>query len=127
MRAKLVLIALPLAANLFAGSACAMTSPTSQKIDCRVVDGNKLPASSGGADALCAAIHQAAATDAANSRFSVEVQVLGRSSLAATLTTANGKTLPVQKFAVSDRELSRSSFERFAKALAGVVADADGR
>jgi len=33
----------------------------------------------------------------------------------------------VQKFAVSDRELTQSSFERFAKALAGEAAKADGR
>jgi hypothetical protein len=127
MWTKLALIALPLAVTMSPGSACAMTSPTSQKIDCRVVNGNKLPASSGGSEALCAAIAQAAATEAPNRRFSVEVRVLGRSSLAATVTTANGKTLPVQKFAVSDRELSKSSFEWFARSLAGEAAKADGR
>lgn len=104
-----------------------MNSPSAQPIDCRVINGNKLPASSGGADALCAAIIQAAATEAPHSRFSVEVRVLGNSSLAATLTTANGQTLPVQKFAVSDRTLNRASFYRFAKALAGEAAKADGR
>ena len=65
--------------------------------------------------------------EAPNSRFSVEVRVLGKALLAATVTTADGKTLPVQKFAVSDRELTKSSFERFAKALAGEAAKADGR
>ena len=127
MWTKLALIALPLAVTMSPGSACAMTSPTSHKIDCRVVGGAKLPALSGGPEALCAAIVQAAATHAPNSRFSVEVRVLGRSSLAATVTTADGRTLPVQKYAVSDREIDKSSFEWFGKVLAGEAAKADGR
>jgi hypothetical protein len=102
-----------------------MTSPTAQPIVCRVVDGNKLPASSGGADALCAAIRQAVDAGAMKSRFDVEVRVLGQSSLSATLTTASGKTLPVQKFAASDRALTRTSFERFAQALVDAAAKAE--
>ena len=62
-----------------------------------------------------------------NSRFSVEVRVLGSSSLAATLTTADGRKLPEQRFASSDRDLTKTSFERFAKALAGEAGKANSR
>ena len=101
-----------------------MTSPTSPLTGCRVVGGDKLPASSGGSEALCAAITKAAAAQAEGGRFSVEVRVLGSSRLAATLTTADGRKLPEQRFAVSDRSLTKSSFERFARALAVEVAKA---
>ena len=126
MLAKYAFLALPVAIVLFAGSACAMTSPTGPLTDCRVIGGSKLPASSGGSEALCAAIAKAAAQAEAG-RFSVEVRVLGRSKLAATLTTADGRKLPEQRFAVSDSSLTRASFARFANALAGEAAKAGGR
>jgi hypothetical protein len=127
MRAKLALIVLPLAGTWFAGSACAVNSPTRQPIDCRVVNGGKLPAESGGTEALCAAIARAAAEQPSAGRFSVEVRVLGTARLAATVTTADGKRLPEQRFAVSDRDLTKSSFERFARALAEEAAKAGGQ
>jgi hypothetical protein len=108
-----------------AGSACAMSSPT-PPVDCRVVGGGKLPAETGGADAVCKAISLAAGKVAPGRRFSVEVKVLGRSALAATVTTADGSILPEQKMASSDRSLTRGSIERFARALAGAVAQAPG-
>ena len=101
-----------------------MTSQNSPLTDCKVVGGNKLPASSGGSQALCAAIAKAATAQAEAGRFSVEVRVAGSSSLAATLTTADGRKLPEQRFAIMDRTLTKSSFERFAKALADEVARA---
>ena len=104
-----------------------MNSSTRQLAECRVLGGEKLPASTGGSEALCAAIARAAATDAPGRRFSVEVRVLGQSSLAATLTIADGTTLPEQNFAISDRSLTKGSLERFAKALVGEVARADVR
>lgn len=99
-----------------------MNSTSSQLVDCRVIGGDKLPAETGGPDALCAAITRAAAIGAPASRFSVEVRVLSNSSLAATLKTADGKTLPEQRFAISDRNLTKGSLDRFAKALVGAVA-----
>ena len=104
-----------------------MNSPSPQLIDCRVVGGDKLPASSGGSEALCAAITRAAAAEVPARKFSVEVRVLGPSSLAATLTTAEGKKLPEQKMAISDRSLTKGSLERFAKAIVGQLAHADHR
>lgn len=104
-----------------------MNESMPQMVDCRIVGGDSLPADSGGADALCAAIREAAAEQAPGSRFQVEVTVKGPSMLTATITTADGARLPEQKFAVSDRQLSRGSLERFAMALAGEVARAEAR
>ena len=98
-----------------------MNSPSRQLTECRVVDAGKLPQGAGGSDLLCAAIERAAAAEVPAARFTVEVRVLGDSSLAATLTTADGKILPEQKFASSDRVLNPDSIERFAKALASAV------
>lgn len=104
-----------------------MNSPTPPLVDCRIVGGDKLPADSGGPDALCAAIRQAAAEQVPGRRFTVEVRVLGRSALAATVTTADGTRLPEQKMAISDRGLTEGSLERFANALAGEVARTQAR
>lgn len=98
-----------------------MESSSRQLTNCTVVGGDKLPADAGGPAQLCAAIERAAATGAPHARFSVEVRVLSESSLSATLTTADGRILPEQRFATSDRNLTRSSLERFAKALIGEV------
>lgn len=92
-----------------------MDSPASQPARCRVVGGEKLPAASGGAVALCAAIERA--LSGANAAVTAEVRVLSSSMLAATL-TADGRTLPEQRFARMDRDLDGRAFERFAEALA---------
>ena len=111
IRAGILLVA----AAFLGGNACAMSAP--HHPHCRVTDGDKLPAGSGGPDALCAAIEQAVKDRAPNAAFSAEVTVLSSSMLAATL-TADGRKLPEQKFAIMDRQLDHSSFERFARALA---------
>lgn len=104
-----------------------MNSPTRQLTECRVVDAGKLPRAVGGADQLCAAIERAAAAGGLGERFAVEVRVLSDSSLAATLTTADGKVLPEQKFASSDRMLNPDSIDRFAKSLAIAISSAKAR
>jgi hypothetical protein len=124
MRVGIATIVLLLAAVAPAGSSCAMNAPSTQLVDCRVIGGDKLPAESGGADVLCAAIRQAAAEQAPGARFAVEVKVRGESMLGATITTANGTRLPEQKLAISDRALTRGSLERFARTLGGVMAQA---
>ena len=113
-------VLLVMAASL-SGGACAMASPSGQSTPCRVVDGDKLPDESGGAAALCTAIERAAAARAPGVAFTVEVKVLSSSRLAATL-TRDGHQLPEQKFASMDREQTRSSFERFAAAIADQLA-----
>ncbi|MBA3511197.1 hypothetical protein [Sphingomonas sp.] len=104
-----------------AGGACAMESPSIQRPACRVVDGDKLPAESGGAAALCTAIQRAAAARAPGVEFTVDVKVLSSSRLAATV-TSEGQRLPEHNFASMDRDLTGNSFERFAAALADQLA-----
>lgn len=97
-----------------------MNSPP-QSPHCEVVDAEKLPAASGGAAALCAAIERAVAARTPGAKVSVRVRVLSRSRLAATV-AANGQVLPEQNFASMDRDIDRRSFERFAGAIADQVA-----
>ena len=111
-----IMTALPL------GGACAVSTSNSQSAHCQVTDAGKLPAESGGAAALCAAIERAAAAKAPGVAFSADVKVVSSSRLAA-IVTRQGRKLPEQSFATMDRDLSASSFERFAAALADQLAD----
>ena len=106
------------------GSACAMGQAEMKPTACRVAGGAKLPAETGGERQLCAAIDAAARERASAVPFTVEVRVLSASSLAATVTLKDGRKLPEQKLAVSDRQLNRQSIERFAAAIARAAADA---
>lgn len=90
---------------------------------CRVVASEKLPAASGGPDAICSAIEKAVAGAAPNVRFSAEVTVLTPSMLSTSL-HVEGRSLPEQKFAVMDRELNEASIRRFANSIAATVARA---
>ena len=90
---------------------------------CTVVAGDKLPTASGGPDAVCSEVERAIAVLAPGISYSAEIVVLSPSRLSATL-VVNGRKLPEQKFAIMDRELSRSSIERFARSLAAEVAKA---
>lgn len=105
------------------GSACAMNAPASDgELSCRVTGEASLPAESGGAAALCAAIEEAVAVRLPHAGASIEVRVLSPFALAATVTMADGRTLPEQKFASNDRALTEGSFRRFAEALATALA-----
>ena len=107
------------------GSACGMTQSGSPD-RCQVIGAEKLPAETGGARQVCAAIEAAAATRAPGSGYSVEVRVLSDSMLAARVRMADGQSLPEQKMAVSDRKLSRSSIDRFAIAIGEAIGRASG-
>lgn len=98
-----------------------MDTPAAKPQHCQVENGGKLPAASGGAAALCAAIERAVAARAPGAEFSVRVRVLSPSRLTASV-TANGRVLPEQSFASMDRDVDSGSFERFADAIAGQVA-----
>jgi hypothetical protein len=111
------------AAAPLCGNAYAMASPNNQSPVCRVVDGDKLPAESGGATALCNAIEDAVAERAPSVAVTVEVKVVSSSRLKATL-TRGGKRLPEQNFASMDRDLRQDSFDRFAAAIADALAKA---
>ena len=112
--------------GLVPAGACAMSAPPPHQLGhCRVIGGDKLPASSGGAEAICAAIERAVSAEAPGVRFTAEVRVVTPSMLSANL-VVNGRTLPDQKFAVMDRKLGEASIRRFATALAAEVAKAAG-
>lgn len=127
MIAKSALLLLPLAAVSFTGSACAMNASSQAMVDCRVIGGENLPAESGGAQAFCAALERAAAAQVPGERFAVSLRVKGPTTLSATLTTADGRTLPEKTFSISDRGLTKGSLERFADSLAGEMARAASR
>lgn len=123
MRGSIVAIMLLTAACAEEGNAGAMSGVAEQQW-CQVVDAAKLPAEVGGAAALCDAIKRAATASAPGVGFSVEVRVLSSRSLAAVVKTADGRSLPEQRMAVSDRTLGRSSIGRFADAIALALANA---
>lgn len=127
MREKLASALLAASLVSSSGSACAMSSSERPQPRCRVIGGEKLSEETGGPEALCAAIAQAATARAAGVNYSVEVRVLSRSRLSANLGLSDGVTLPEQNFATMDRDLSRSSIERFAQAIAGELARAAPR
>ena len=106
-------------ATSICGSAYAVSSPG--PAHCRVIDSDKLPATSGGPLALCAAIERAVAAQSPGNAFKAEVRVLSSARLSASM-TREGKRLPDQQFASMDRELRDDSFERFAAAIADQIA-----
>ena len=84
---------------------------------CELVGGEKLAIASGGGGAICAEVERAIAVEAPGVSYSAKIKLLSPSRLAATL-VANGRTLPVQNFAVMDGNLSEGSIKHFARALA---------
>jgi hypothetical protein len=103
-------------------SAGAMNTGSRPISRCRIVDGHKLPASSGGSSTVCAEIERAIAATAPNAQYSVEVKV-SKSRLSATL-VVDGHALPEQHFAIMDSELDAGAIQRFAASLARAVAGA---
>ena len=103
-----------------------MNAPGQSPGSCRVIGAEQLPAESGGGDALCKAIASAAAEQVPGVGYSIEVQVLPQSRLSASITTADGRKLPEQKFVSMDRPLSGGSFKRFAAAIAAELAKSGG-
>ena len=124
MRERLASITVAAAFACASGSACAMSMAEDRPAGCRVIGGEKLPAESGGADALCQAIAAAAAENAPGVSYSVEVRVLPLSRLSASLTTGDGRRLTDQNFARMDKPLTNSAFRRFAAAIAAELARA---
>jgi hypothetical protein len=118
MRQGLVIIVVAAALGCVGGSACAMSSNENLSSGCRVVNGDKLPTESGGADALCQAIAEAAAETAPGVGYSIAINVLPRSRLSATVTTADGRRLPELGMASMDKPLTAGSFKRFAASIA---------
>jgi hypothetical protein len=116
MRDRLARIAVAAALGCASGSACAMTA-VDQDAQCQVIGGEKLPAESGGAQALCEAVASALEAHAPGQAYRVEIQVLGPSRLAASVTSKDGRKVAQQKMASSDKNLTKRSFGRFADAI----------
>ena len=91
--------------------------------NCRVVDGGKLPANSGGADLICSEVQRAIAAHVPGVQYSAEIRVVSASRLVAAL-VVNGRSLPLQNFAVMDRNLSVETIRRFADAVVMAVSQA---
>ena len=126
MRVRFTTAAIAAALVSATGSACAVSTSDGDPVSCTVVDGGKLPAGSGGAEAICGAIRQEAEAQAPGVSFSVEVRVLSPSQLAAIVTTAAGRRLPEMRLVTADREIAKSSLERFARSIiAQIQADRD--
>ena len=124
MREKLCYAVAAIALAASAQAACAMSSESSGRGECRVTDGKELPAETGGEDALCQSIRQALAAKLPGVGFTADVRVLSRSSLSATIVAADGRKVPEMRHQVMDATLSRKSFERFANSLAAKLAAA---
>jgi hypothetical protein len=100
-----------------ASSACAMTAPARPADACHVVNGEKLPAASGGAQELCRAVERALASHDAKPRFTVQVRVEPRSVLTADVTLDDGRTLPALHMAEMDRPITKDTLDRFGRAI----------
>jgi len=122
MREKLCYAVAAIALAASAQAACAMSGAPKTAAECKVAGSEKLPPESGGADALCTAIKTAVAAKIPGVGFTANVTVVSDWKLGATITTADGRHLPEQRHVVMDAKLSRTSFERFANALATKVA-----
>jgi len=122
MLRAIITVAMTLSVASTSGSAYAMKMSSSEPARCRVVGGDKLPAGAGGEQAVCSAIERAVAAEAPGNSASIEVRVISAYSLAATIRTADGRTLPEQRMATMDRTLTKSSIQRFAQAIAAELA-----
>ena len=96
-----------------------MKVPAAGGVQCSVERGELLPPASGGAEALCGDIEQAAA-ELGDVPTSVTVTVVSPYRMAAVV-TVGGKRLPELNMASSDRELGRESLRRFAQAIASAA------
>jgi hypothetical protein len=94
---------------------------------CQVIHGEKLPPVSGGAKALCDAVTQALEAHAPGQGYRVEIQVLGPSRLAASITSKDGRKVAEQKMASSDKNLTKRSFDRFADAIVAQLSRSAGK
>jgi hypothetical protein len=98
-----------------------MSDSTGKLAHCRVIDGRKLPADTGGENALCAAIAKAVPAGSADGA-AIEVKVISPYLLSATVTLADGRTLPAIKVGSSDRPLSRRAVGMLADSIAAQAA-----
>ena len=121
MRGRFITSLAATALGVYSGVVHAM-SAADQSATCRVIDGGKLPANSGGAKALCEAVTAAVEAQAPGQGYSVEIRVLGSSRLAALVMMKNGRKIAEQNLASMDKPITSGSFKRFAAAIAAKLA-----
>jgi hypothetical protein len=126
MHEGLARIAVATALAFASGSACAMTA-ADPRVQCHVINGGKLSKASGGSDALCHAVQSAIGKQVQAQKYSVEITVLGPSRISVQVTSGDGRKIVEQKYGSMDRELTGTSFERFANSLAAELVEADGK
>jgi hypothetical protein len=88
------------------------------KIECVVVNGDDLPAASGGVAALCRAIDDGAARRGLDHAFAIRVSIERHSVLVGDVTLDDGRAIPSLRVADMDRPISGDMFERFGLAVA---------
>ena len=120
MHASLFRIAVAAALACTSGNVRAMIAGSPQ-IECHVVNGGKLSKESGGEVALCRAIERAFGEKALTEKYFVEVTVLGSSRMSVQVQSERGQKIAEQKYGSMDRDLTNSSFKRFADGLAAEV------
>ena len=98
-----------------------MNRPAENVARCTLQGVDKLPAASGGVEALCEEIE--AATAQLPGPPSVSIRIASPHLLAATVTVA-GRDLPEIKMSRSDKIFDRAGFKRFAEAIAAAAARA---
>lgn len=102
-----------------------MSTPPNSQVGCTVEGSEKLPAETGGADAVCSAIQGAisntlGADAAAQTR--VVVRVRSPYSVVAEVTAPNGQRLPELGTTIADRQLNRRAIGSLADEIAKQLA-----
>jgi hypothetical protein len=130
MRYGRSILALLITVAALNGSACAMAATSEpalgQGINCTVQNADKLPPQLGGEAAICSimanillpSLHQAGLASSALALF---VNVKSESRISA-VASVNGKPMPEQNVASSDRSLSAGAIEMLAQGVAREVA-----
>lgn len=95
-------------------SACAMSTPQPDAVQCEVSGAQKILSPAGGADGLCASVTKALSGSPASK---VDIQVSERAVFTVRVTLAEANVLPELKFAQSDGPISDRTFARLADAV----------
>lgn len=104
-----------------------MTTSPGQEIRCSVLGAENLPAETGGADAVCAAIRSALQGSKPASGSSVTVTVRSPYSAAASISLSDGRVLTDVNVASSDRSMNQRSIAMLAEGVARQVDSASER
>src|SRR6476620_21510 len=93
------------------GSGMTAADATAPARQCRVLAQEKLGAGSGGAATICAEIERALGAAVPGALYRIDVRVISPARLSAT-GTVNGRNLPEQNLASSDRDLTPGAIRR---------------